>query len=426
MYRLNLKLFYSPDDNAGTIESGKMSVSDMTEFLGTEDEPTPELDVDLDDTDEGEEKTPTVRKGKEEPEEAKEETLEDELEEELKDKIDDDEAIIDVPRKAVLAKYPNLFKEFPHLDQAVYRERKYAELLPTLADAKNAVDKAEQLDSLSEELASGNTVSVLKDIKENDPEVFHQVVDNYLDNLKSVDQAAYFHVLGNVIKHAVLAMVNSGDEDNKIAAGLLNKFIFNSDKLQEPTRLSTKTDVKDEREAKIEQREKEFFEKQLNTHVNGVNTRIHNIVTSAIDKNIDPRGNMNDFTKQTAVEKCSVELQKAIGTDTRFQSVLDKLWKKAAENNFNQESLDRIRSAYWSKAKGLLPDIIRKTRNTALKGLGTKSPNERNGNPLPVGKPSSSRQNQNNSAPRSSGSSDRDKAKAIPKGTKSIDFLMRD
>lgn len=421
MYRLNLKLLYSPDDNAGTIESGKMSVSDMTEFLGTEDELP--LDVpDITDEDEDEE----AGKSKEEVKDTKEETLEDELEEELKDKIDDDEAIIDVPRKAVLAKYPNLFKEFPHLDQAVYRERKYAELLPTLADAKNAVDKAEQLDELSEKLASGNTIDVLKDIKENDTEVFNQVVDNYLDNLKAVDKEAYFHVLGNVIKHTIMAMANSGDSDNKIAAELIQKFIFNSDKFEPPSKLSTKSDVKDEREEKIAKREQEFLEKQLNTHVNTVNTRIHNIVTSAIDKNIDPRGSMNDFTKNTAIEKCSAELQKAIGNDVRFQSVLDKLWKKAGENNFNQESLDRIRSAYWSKAKGLLPDIIRKTRNTALKGLGTKSPNERNSAPLPVGKPSSSKQNQNNSAPRSSGSSDKDKARSIPKGTKSIDFLMRD
>jgi hypothetical protein len=408
MLRLNkiTQLFYAPDDSA-TIESGSMSVSDMTEFMGKDDEAT--LDVPDDDDDDEAEETGT---GEEEVKDTKKETVVEEV-------------TLTVPRKAVLAKYPNIFKEFPHLDKAVYREQKYSELLPTLADAKTAVDKAEALDSLSESLSQGNTVSLLKDIKENDPEVFNTVVDSYLDNLRDVDQGAYYHVLGNVIKHTITAMYNSGDDDNKIAAGLLNKFIFNSDKFQPPTKLSAgKTDA-DPRAEELAKKEKEFFEKQLDTHTTTVNTRIHNIVTSAIDKNIDPRGSMNEFTKQTAIEKCASELQSVIRKDTRFQGLLDKLWQKSAESNFSQESLDRIRSAYWSKAKGLLPDIIRKTRNTALKGLGTKSPSERS-QPLPVGKPSNSTKNQNNSERRTSGSSDKDRARQIPKGTKSIDFLMRD
>lgn len=410
---------YAADDAPGTaIEDGKMSISDMTEFMGKDDEET-KLDVPDEDVDEDTEK--------EEPKkvEAKDETVEDELEEELEEKVQDDETIVDVPRKAVLAKYPNIFKEFPHLDQAVYRERKYAEILPTLADAREAADKATTLDELSEQLAVGNTTEILKNIKEEDPETFNGLVDNYLDNLRSVDQNAYFHVLGNVIKHTIIAMTNSGDEDNKIAAGLVNKFIFNSDKLQQPTKLSTTNPEKDEKAEALKQREKEFFEKQLNTYINSVNTRVHNIVTSAIDKNIDPRGSMNDFTKETAINKCASDLQSQIAKDVRFQGILDKLWQKAAENDFNQESLDRIRSAYWSKAKGLLPDIIRKTRNTALKGLGTKSPSERN-QPLPVGRPSNSTKSTNNSERRTSGNTDKDKARAIPRGTKSIDFLMRD
>jgi len=406
-----IKLLYATDDAPGiAVEDTKV---DALDFLNSEET----LEVpEVDDESEDDEELPEVK------DEVK---VEDELEEELEDKVDTEEVSLSVPRKAVLAKYPNVFKDFPHLDKAVYREQKYSELLPTIKDAEVAVEKAAQLDSLSEDLLQGNTINILKNIKEEDPKLFDVVVDKYLENLRDVDTQAYYHVMGTVIKSTILAMANSGDEDNKIAAGLINKFIFNSDKFTPATRLSQDSGEKDERTKAIEEKEKQFFEKQLDTHTTAVNTRIHNIVTSAIDKNIDPRGSMNEFTKNTAIEKCTSQLQSQISKDTRFQGILDKLWQKAAENDFSQESLDRIRSAYWSKAKGLLPDIIRKTRNTALKGLGTKSPNERS-QPLPVGRPSSSRQNQNNSAPRSSGSSDKDKARQIPKGTKSVDFLMRD
>lgn len=423
MFKLRLNPFYSPNDMTGTVESGSLSLSDMTEELGKEDDLTLTVDDDDTESEESGSEVEKTREGKEKLETSEEEDNDlKEIEKELEDREEDEEELVEtVPRKAVLAKYPNLFKEFPHLDRAVYREQKYSELLPTLKDAQTAVDKAAQLDELGESLAKGDTTEILRDIKENDIDTFYNVVDNYMDNLKQVDMQAYLHVLGNVIKSAANAMAKSADDDDKIAARLLHKFIFNTDQLSQPTRLG-KADVKDEKAEALAQKEREFFERQLNTHVNTVNTRIHNLVTSAIDKNIDPKGSMNEFTRETAVEKCSVELQKAINADTRFKGLLDKLWKKAAESDFNQESLDRIRSAYWSKAKGLLPDIIRKTRNTALKGLGTKSPNERN-NPLPVGRPSSERKTERKTT---TASSDKEKARNIPKGTKSIDFLMRD
>lgn len=423
MFKLKLNPFYSPNDS-GTIESGSLSISDVTDELGKEDELTLTVDDDDTETEEAGSEVEKIGKGKEKLETTSEEDKElEDIEKELEDRPENEDELIDtVPRKTVLAKYPNLFKEFPHLDRAVYREQKYSELLPTLKDAQLAVDKAAQLDELGEALAQGNTTEILRDIKENDIDTFHNVVDNYLENLKQVDTQAYFHVLGNVIRSAAIAMSKSSDDDDKIAAKLLHKFIFNTDTLSEPVRLG-KAEVKDEKAEALAKKEKEFFEKQLNTHVNTVNTRIHNLVSSAIDKNIDPRGSMNDFTREVAVEKCTVELQKAIDADTRFKGLLDKLWKKAAESDFNQESLDRIRSAYWSKAKGLLPDIIRKTRNTALKGLGTKSPNERN-NPLPVGRPSIG--NRNNTERRTTGKTDKEKAREIPKGTKTADYLMRD
>lgn len=420
MFKLNLKNFFGPADITGTVESRGLSTLDMAEELGKEDDLTLTVEDNDDDSNDGSE----VEKTGKVEEESEDLTVEDEIEEELKEpEVDDDDVEVHVSRKAVLAKYPNLFKEFPHLDRAVYREQKFSELLPTLKDAQTAVEKAEQFDSLTDDLSKGNTIELLKSIKEEDADMFNNVVDNYLFNLREVDQNAYFHVLSTVLKNAAIAMSKSDDNDDKIAGKLLHKFIFNTDNITEPTKLG-KGEIKDEKAEALAQKEKAFNEKILNTHVGSVNTKIHNIVTSAIDKNIDPKGSMNQFTREVAVEKCSKELQKAIQSDRRFSGLLDKLWDKAAQSDYSQESLDRIKSAYWSKAKGLLPDIIRKTRNTALKGLGTKSPNERN-NPLPVGRPTSSTNKQERRMG-TGGKSDKEKAREIAKGTRSVDYLMKD
>jgi uncharacterized protein YeaO (DUF488 family)/3-methyladenine DNA glycosylase AlkC len=423
MFKLNLNRFYSPEDSDTSLESGKMSVSDMTDFLGQDDDNT-ELPG-LDENPETDEEDPE-EKGKKE---GKAKTIEDEIESELEDEdkletLNEDEEIF-VSRKEILTKYPNLFKEFPHLDKAVYRERKYAEMLPTIEDAKLAVEKSEVLDNFSKELAEGNSVSVLKSVKDEDPQAFNALVDNYLDNLRTVDQGAYFHVLSNVIKHTVLAMHSSADDDDKIAAKLLHKFIFNTDKFTPPSKLAGDTQVKDEKAEALNKKEEEFNRKQLETHANSINTRIGNTITSILDKNLDPRESMTPYVKQKAIRDCSEQLEEAITKDTRFTSLIDRLWEKAADADYNQESLDKIRSAYLSKAKGLLPEIIRKTRNIALKGLGNKSPDNDRRGPLPVGRPSTGKK-ENTGERRSTGTSDKEKAKALPKGTKSLDYLMRD
>ena len=415
MFRLNLNPFYSPDDS-GTIESGKLSPAAIEEFLGTEDglklEETP-----IDGEENTEEGIEALPKEKEEIE-----TLEEELEQDLKDP-DEDEVVMPVRRKEVIAKYPNLFKEFPHLDKAVYREQKYSELFPTLGDAKLAVDKAEVLDGISSQLSDGNTTTLMQSLKEEDPEAFNTLVDNYLNNLQLVDKGAYFHVLGNIVKHLVITMNNSDDADTKTAGAILYKFIFNSEKFENPTRLSNR-DPKDDRETKLEEREVEFRKNVLETHVNSINTRIDNTVKAILDRNIDPRDTMNSYVKSKAINDCISTVEVEIKKDTRFQGIIDKLWERAADTNYSQESLDKIRTAYLSKAKGILPTIIRKTRQDALKGLGNKSPNESRQNPLPVGRPSTGkRETSSNNSPRGS---DKEKAKSIPRGTKSIDFLMKD
>jgi hypothetical protein len=425
----DFKLLYASDDGTGTtIESGSLSKDDILDSLNEEipdDEETLELEPD---------KKTGKKDNKEDEEEGKEaKGVEDELEDELEDEEkleseEDDDIVISVRRKDVLNKYPNIFKDFPHLDKAVYREQKYSEILPTLEDARIAAEKAETLDGFGKELNEGKTTTILQAVKEESPDAFHSLVDNYLGQLREVDENAYFHVLGNVIKHTIITMANSNDEDVKAAAAIVNKFIFRTDDFVPPTTLS-KTSTKDSREDEIEQKRQEFRQEQLDTYVNTINTKVENSIKSAIDKNIDPRESMNPYVKRQAIRDCSEELEKQISSDKRFSALLDKLWERASESGFKSDSLDKIRVAYLSKAKNLLPAIIRKTRNEALKGLGKKVLNEddgesRNRGPLPVGQ---TRKSTPNSTSRQfTGNSDKDKARALPKGTKTLDYLMRD
>ena len=405
------KLLFAPNDSS-TIESGSMSQTDIENFLKDDDlklEETPET---------GEEDTKT---GEEKIIPQTEDKIEEEL---LEPEADDDSLDVPIPRKQVLAKYPNLFKEFPHLDRAVYREQKYSEILPTLKDARVAVDKAQTLDNLSSEFADGNTTTILMAIKQQDPDAFNQLVDNYLQNLRLVDKDAYMHLLSNVVKNIVLTMNKSDDKDMQTAAALVYRFMIGPGKFEMPQNLSNRNPQEDERELALQEREVAFRRTQLDSHVNTVNTRIDNLVVAIIDKNIDPKETMNSYVKAKAMTDCKLYLENEIRKDVRFGGIKDKLWERAADTEYNQESLDKIFHAYMSKAKALLPELIRKVRNEAQKGLGNKSPNERVTS-LPVGTPARSRTN-TTPVKRSTTSSDKEEARKIPKGMSSKDYLMRD
>ena len=100
-------------------------------------------------------------------------------------------------------------------------------------------------------------------------------------------------------------------------------------------------------------------------------TRADNVLRSTIDGHIDPNGTMTDYVKNHATQEAFDTLEDLISKDTRFRGLLDKLWEKSiSEGISTKESTDQIKSAYLSKAKTLLPSVIKKARNDALKGLG--------------------------------------------------------
>lgn len=441
LHKLNLNPFFAPTDSAaGPIEDSALSREDMVDFLSDDSQDDETIDLTKDKTPppakEKDDKTKKDEKDDKETEQEDEEvSLEDELEKELEEEteeLDDEklELVTPVRKKEILAKYPDIFKDFPYLEKAYYRERAYTEILPTIEDAKVAVEKAERLDTYENDIMKGSTEMLLSAVLNTDKEAFAKVVDNYLPTLYKVDETAYYHTIGNVIKHTIISMVRDGkgsnNEDLLAAADTVNQYIFGTKNFTPPGRLA-KGEVKDTKEeSDIDQREVEFMTRQYETVKDSITTKTDNILKSTIDKNIDPKEEMTDYVKRTASKDTFDALENAIAQDTRFRIVLDKLWERAFNNNFNTESMDKIKSAYLSKAKSLLPAILKKNRHEALKGLGKRVRDEEDTDrkdkkgPLPVGKTRSL------SASPQSGKSDRDKAKTIPKGMSTLDYLNSD
>lgn len=428
----------SPDTSADTkpIEDKSLDVQDVINILGEDDAEVPEETIELGkDTKAGKEDKP--KEGKEDDkEDEKEISLEDELEEEIKEPEDEDLELIDVPRrKEILAAFPDLFKKFPQIEKAMYRERAYSEILPTIEDAKNAVAKAEQLDSHEKELMGGTIQGILNVVHSGDKAAFAKVVDDYMPALFRTDQQAYYHTIGNITKHTIISMVNDAktqnDENLSNAAAVLNQYMFGTTQFTHPQNLS-KDSVQDpkvkEKDNELSEREEALAKRQFEDALGSLDGRVERVLEATIDKHIDPKETMTAYTRRKAIEQVQKELESTISNDTRFKRIYDTMWMKARDQNYSKESMDKLYRAYVSKAGTLLSGIISKVRKEAM--ADAKASDKPNGNdkkerdrrgPLPVGKNRGSTPTASGSAKQSSTST-----KPIPRGMTTLEYLNSD
>lgn len=422
-----LDYLYSPegDDTGG---GAKLSINDMIDNMAEGDDDK-EDKIDLLDSGESKEKK-DVKEEKDEKDEKDEkiELEEDEDEEPTEEELDNVE---DVPRKAILKKYPTIFKDFPQLERSYYREQKYAELLPTLDDAKEAVEKAEQYTKFSESILSGDMTSVISSLKTTDEKAYEKLVDNYMPSLGKVDQQAYYHIIGNVVKDTIATMIRGANKETnedvannlKAAAIVLNKYFFGTDDYTPPAKFAKgSANVEESEEVKALRGERESLAQQkFEDAVETLGTKSANVIRATITQHIDPKDSMTDYVKRVAIRDAMDEVDKLIEGDKRFKGVLNNLWKKAAEKGFSRTALDEIQKTYLSKAKTLLPPVIQKHRNAALKGLGRRVTEEKDEVIDDV-------KDEKEPATRRSARADntsKDKA-GIPKGMSSLDYLNSD
>lgn len=355
----------------------------------------------------------------------------DELEESLEEPTDEKlELVTPVSRAKILKKYPNVFKDFPYLEKAYYREQQFTEIFSHPDDAKQAFEKAETLDKFENDILSGNTEVVLRTVKESTPKSFNKLVDNYLATLQKVDNDAHNHVVGNVIKQTIMAMVANGRKSNNealtTAAQILNQYVFGSSEFEPPSKLSAndKPEVEDEEKSELRRRNQSLVRERFEEARGELNTKVNNSIKSVIEQNIDPKSAMSDYIKRNAVRDAMEQVEKLIDTDTRFKTIVNKLWERSYKENFSRSSVESIRSAYVSKAKTLLDSVIKKSRNEALRGIGKRVREDKDDDNTARNNKSQRRSNSDDERPRSRNSSG--KSSDVPKGMSSLEFLMQD
>src|SRR5216684_3091765 len=129
----------------------------MADELAIDEKPLTSDDILNKLNEENEEETDEKPKEEIAEESIKEPITEDEGRTEEKIEIEEEnEKYEEIPkRQAILKEFPELFKKFPAIEHAIYREQQYAEIFPTLDDAKEANARLDDFKAFENELFDG-------------------------------------------------------------------------------------------------------------------------------------------------------------------------------------------------------------------------------------------------------------------------------
>lgn len=319
-----------------------------------------------------------------EPQEEKEK--EEEVEEDIKleiDELDEEEETpkneletINFPRrKEILAKYPQVFKDFPALETALYKVGKVNEIFPTLDDARTANFKAQVLDRFEADVMQGNLESVLNEIRRGDTNSFNKVVDNLLPSLYKIDPGVVTHIQKDVIGRMVIAMYDDakeqGNDSIREAADIVKALIFGNGRI-EVKKLAQEEKIDPERQ-KLEYEKAQYNQQRYMDTAGEMAQNIQTLLKNTIEKNIDPRESMTPYVKKKASEEALNYLEEGMRNDTAFRKVMDRCWANVFNSNYSKDSIDKLKSIYKSRASALMPTAIKKARNEALKTTKDKS-----------------------------------------------------
>lgn len=332
-----------------------------------------------------------VRKGsdgEDEDEEAEEDAEEEDDEEELGDIDDEDEeeeatigdkederhSYLRPPIKAIKAKYPNLFKDFPQLKPAFFNYPQYTELFADVETAREAASKAAEYDNLEATIVGkGDAKLLLETLSENNPKALKKMVEGFSENVRAVDQDAYIKlstpIIEELLYHAAVHASKVGNKNLSLAARHLANFVFAnggdipdiSKRTPEPKQSQAEKELEEERATYRQEK----FTSALDDVVEMIRPDINGILGNKLD-------GLTGFERKQIIKEARAEVDKVLGSDKAFQQSIRNLWDRAAKAGYSSESKSRIKSAWLDRAKLVAPSVRNRLKQEAISSRNSK------------------------------------------------------
>lgn len=346
------------------------------EIEGSEEESSEEEGAELPDL-----STEQLEDGGESAEESGENSEEEESEDEEDDEVDEEEqkALPSQYHRPVFSeiksKYPNFFKDFPHMREVYFRENEYAKFAPTIEDAEDQFNKASVFDEINDDLQKGTLGGLIDSLEKNNKPAAQKIIQNFLPDLLERSPQAYEEVVKPVIAYFIRTMYEDGEEAGneniKAAAQWAAKWGFKTADIEKLASVgSKKVDPEIEKEKERLAKEKQEVEFTRFKEVRGaVVARADKFLLTEISKQVS---NVRDkYKRDNATRDIYDKVNEVLTADARHMRTMKSLWLKAQKNGYPYELRNRLVSTVLARAKEVMPAISREIM-AQINGSGDK------------------------------------------------------
>lgn len=327
------------------------------------DTPTASEDQILDDMfeDKAEEETPeseSTDEGIEEGQEAPEE-VEEEKEEEGGEEAPT--AYLGRPTvKEINAKYPDFFKTFPDLRHAFFREQKFSEIYPTVAQAQEAAEKARTFEILEASVEGGDPKLIIDSLAQTNEQALDVFAQNFLPSLAKRSPQAYKNVMTPVLQGLLRTIATEAqaarNQDLFNSVTHINHFLFQKAGVPDAP---PPPPTPQQKQVQIDPRFPDYHAEVTEQMGQGIELEIEKAVPKSI----------TGLQRKTAIREIRERLQSTLGSSGEHVRMMNALWDEAQKQGFPRHHKPRLVTAFLGRAKRLIPAI----RSQVLGDVGVPS-----------------------------------------------------
>jgi len=249
---------------------------------------------------------------------------------------------------------PALLKKFPELRATIFREQKYAELFPTVDDAKEAQEQVEVFKQFQQDITAGESGTILEALNKTGKKELENYVANFIPAVEKLNPDLYLRMLYPQFKKLLRAAAASTDERISVAAMNVHHFVFNDGNLD--AEVGLKPPQKDAREDEFSRKEQEFEQRQRASFVNDLVESTEKAIKKELARPLLKSG-LSTFLQTKIIDEAFDRINLAVGRDARHMGNIRKLLDNARKEGYTTKWKDSIKSAQLSRAKVLIPKI---------------------------------------------------------------------
>lgn len=275
--------------------------------------------------------------------------------------------------------FPGFFKKYPEIKDNFFIAKEYRQVFATIPEAKEAANKADNLDVIGELMVEGDLGPILDSVHEHNPASVEKLARNFLPILNERSPKLFAEVvkpiLNNFLAHVNGQAERNGNENLKLAVQHIAHYLTGRGEAPEATPLKPmireRGEVDAERASIATEREDSFYASIEGSTDPATDAEIERALGNVV-KNLPPK------LKSTFLRETKLEIYSILKQNPSHMRTMQALYKSARANGYSPAHRGQIARTVMEAVKELIPSVVARNRKELL-GDRIQTPPKNNG-----------------------------------------------